>query len=90
MRVRSRPRIRFQSRRHRLGLRRIVDQAQSITEPLNRSPSDEYRSFQGERQPSLRVTGRRREEAVLRGDDVFPCVHEEKGTRTIRTLGQTR
>ena len=58
--------------RQRFGLARLLDDAESVAQPLHRGAGDEDRRLERVRRPAARIAGDRREQSVSRRGPLAP------------------
>ena len=74
---------------HRLRLRRVTNQAQLITQPLNSSAGYENRTFQRILHLAVYAPGNRRHQTIFAVHRLFAGVHQHKAACTIGVLRLT-
>ncbi|MNN55697.1 hypothetical protein D3C81_1705870 [compost metagenome] len=70
-----------------LRIRRPFDQSQPFMQPLYGSSGNKYTAFQRIIQFISHPPGNGRQQTMLRGDGLCPCIHQNKAACTIRIFG---
>ena len=73
-----------------LGIRSAVDEADAVTQPLDRGTCDEDRAFECVLDFAIETPGNRRDEAVLGMLALRARVHEHEAARAVRVLRHAR